>query len=69
MNYTTCNVDIFAINSFTLYNYGGKEYDFFIPLFNLGKVDNNVSVSNFRYVFKGLQNPPNITLRGCSAQT
>lgn len=68
-NYTTCNGDLSAIGSNSLYNFGSKEYDFFYPQFNLGKVDNTVGVSQFTYIFTGLQNPSNSTLYGCSAQT
>lgn len=65
---TQCSGDISA-NGGTVLNFGKTEFDFFYPQFNLGKVYDNSPLSQTTYIFAGLQNPPNPTLYGCTAQT
>ena len=67
-NATYCDGDISAIGG-TVINFGKTDFDLFYPQFNLGKVNNAMPASQTTYIFTGLQNPPNSTLFGCSAQT
>jgi hypothetical protein len=50
-------------------NFGNLDADMYYPQFNLGKVDNSQSLMQQTYISTGLQNPPNSTLYGCTAQT
>ena len=64
-----CNGDVPSSSIGTTLNFGNLEMDLFYPQFNLGKVDNSQATLQETYISRGLQNPPNASLYGCTAQT